>query len=268
VSRQEPSQRIAIPMALTIGGSDPTGGAGIQADLATFRSLGVHGLTVVTSVTAQNTSGVQGIEHIAPAMVELQLRGLLADLPVTVMKTGMLATGATVEVVARELEQCSGYLLVVDPVITASGGQRLLDTDGVAALTNILLPLASIITPNLDEAAVLTGEPVTDLQGMRRAAEQIRNRGADWVLVKGGHLPGDPIDILYDGKQHRELRGERMGSAAPHGTGCALSAAICAYLAQGRVVEEAVMMAREYVQRAIASSFRPGRGAPLLRFEC
>lgn len=249
----------ALPVALTIAGSDPGGGAGIQADLRTFAAFGVHGASVITALTAQDGRGVHAIAEVPPAFVGQQLDAVLGDLDVRATKTGMLHRAAAIDVlVARRLP-----LLVVDPVIAATGGEALLEPAGVAALRERLLPLATLVTPNLREAEVLTGRPVTDPAGMREAARALVALGAGAALVKGGHLAGDAIDVLYDGHEFRELRAPRIEGRRLHGTGCVLSAAIAAGLALGDGLADAVAEAKRYIVRVIESAPRSGR-APIV----
>ena len=245
----------ALPVALTIAGSDPGGGAGIQADLRTFAAFGVHGASVIAALTAQDAGGVRAIAEVAPAFVAEQLDTVLGDLEVRAVKTGMLHRAAVIDVlVARRLP-----LLVVDPVMAASRGGTLLEPTGVAALRDRLLPLATLVTPNLHEAEVLTGLTVADPAGMREAARALVALGAGAALVKGGHLAGDAVDVLYDGHGFRELRAPRIEGRRLHGTGCVLSAAIAAGLALGDDLADAVAEAKRYVIRTIEAAPPSGR---------
>jgi len=252
------------PVALTIAGSDPGGAAGLQADLKTFHAFGVYGATVVTALTAQDTTGVHAVLHVEPTFVGAQLDAVLDDLPVAAAKTGMLGCAAVVELVSARLAARPIAQLVVDPVLVATAGQTLTEPAAVDTLRRTLLPLATLVTPNLAEAAALTGRPVRDVAGMRDAARALVDLGAAAALVTGGHLPGAPIDVLCaDGALH-ELHGARIGDRPPHGAGCTLSAAITASLAAGATLSDAVDRARRYVQHALASAPRLGRGhAPL-----
>lgn len=246
--------------ALTIAGSDSGGGAGIQADLKTFAALGVHGLCAVTAVTAQNSRGVERVQGLEPGMVAAQIRAVMEDMGCNAAKTGMLFNDRIIKQVAQEVERYKIRSLVVDPVMVAKGGHPLLKRKAERALIERLLPLAAIVTPNMDEAARLVGMPVRSLDDMREAARRIRGLGPAWVLVKGGHLKGDAVDILFDGKRFYELRSARVKTRHTHGTGCTLSAAIAALLAKGAGMEPAVRRAKRYVQGAILGSYPTGAG--------
>lgn len=247
------------PCVLTIAGSDSCGGAGIQADLKTMLALGVHGMSVVTAVTAQNSVGVQNFWELPPEAVGEQLESVLADIGVQAIKTGMLASSAIVGVVADALAGC-GVPLVVDPVAVSKHGNSLLTPGAGDTMRTALLPLATVVTPNLDEAEQLSGIKATDEDSMLAVARAISELGPRWVLVKGGHLAGDPVDLLYDGDQVRRFAGERVRTPHTHGTGCTLASAIASYLALGRDVPDAVALARDYVTGAIRSGFPLGAG--------
>jgi hydroxymethylpyrimidine/phosphomethylpyrimidine kinase len=242
-------------VALTIAGSDSGGGAGIQADLKTFAALGVFGTSVLTAVTAQNTMAVLGVRVLEPEFVDLQIEAVLADLPVAGVKTGMLATAATVAVVARRAAAGDLPHLVVDPVMVTSTGTPLLDDDAVAAYLELLLPHATVCTPNMREAALLTSTAVTDVPSMEAAARRLAEYGPGVVVVKGGHLGGDvaPDVVLAHGRL-TVLDGPRMASSNDHGTGCSLAAATAALLALGRDELTAVTEAKAFVARAIAGA--------------
>jgi hydroxymethylpyrimidine/phosphomethylpyrimidine kinase len=254
--------RSGPPVALTIAGSDSGGGAGVQADLKSFAANGVFGTTAVTALTAQNTVGVLGVAVTAAEFVEAQIAAVLDDLPVAAVKTGMLATRAIIGVVAARAAAGDLPNLVVDPVMVASSGDRLLDEDAETAYLEELFPHAVIITPNLWEAGLLVGRRLTTVDDMRAAARTLRATGARYVLVKGGHLAGDAVDVLDDGVTVVELRGHRVTSPNVHGTGCSLSAAIAAHLAGGATLVDAVHLAKEYVAAAIAGAagWRLGAG--------
>jgi hydroxymethylpyrimidine/phosphomethylpyrimidine kinase len=254
--------RHRVPRALTIAGSDSGGGAGVQADLKTFAARGVWGACVVTAVTAQNTRGVWGVTRIAPAFVRRQIDAVLEDLGADAVKVGMLAGAGTVRAVAGALGRRPR--LVVDPVLRAKGGAPLLARDAVAALGARLLPLAELVTPNLDEAAVLAGFPVADLRAMRAAAAAILRLGPRAVVVTGGHLAGDALDVLVTRGGTHVLRAARVPGPAPHGTGCTFSAAIAAELAKGAPIEAAVRAAKRYTTACIRRAFRLGAGHPVL----
>lgn len=247
---------------LAIGGSDSGGGAGIQADLKTLHGLGVHASTVVTAITAQDTTAVHSVLHTPVGIVQSQLHAVLADIGADVVKTGMLATVGTVQAVT---DAVGGLPLVVDPVGVSSTGQALLEPDALALLRSGLLPLALVVTPNLDEVLALTGFEVHSAEDLLAAAKAVHALGPRWVLVKGGHLPGNPTDLLYDGTTALELRGERMDTPHTHGTGCTLASALAGYLALGHDVPEAARLAKDYTAEAIRRSYPLGRGAGPVR---
>jgi len=253
---------VGPPVSLTIAGSDSGGGAGIQADLRTFAALGVFGTSVVTAVTAQNTAEVRGVEVVRTDFVDLQLDTVLADMAVASVKTGMLATSATVAVVGRRAAAGELPNLVVDPVLVASTGRPLLDDDGPSAYLHHLLPHALVATPNTREATLLTGIAIETTADMARAAARLADTGARVVVVKGGHLAGDdaPDVVLADGEL-RTLEAGRVTTTNDHGTGCTLSAAIAALLASGRDPLPAVALAKEFVTRALVGSARWRLGA-------
>jgi len=250
-----------IPVALTIAGSDSGGGAGIQADLKTFHAFGVFGTSAITALTAQNTLGVRAVHAAPPSMVAAQIQAVVEDLRPAACKSGMLATAELVETVARCVrEHGLGEAYVLDPVMVSTSGHRLLDRDAEQAVAELLLPACAIVTPNLDEAAILAGRPVADEAGMREVAEQLVARGAGAALVKGGHLAGaSVVDVLFDGREFRSWVRPKVETRSTHGTGCTLSAAIAAGLARSRALIEAVEDALDYVHRAIAEA--PGLGA-------
>ena len=252
--------------ALTIAGSDSGGGAGVQADLKSFMAHKVHGMSVLTAVTAQNTVGVQGVWPLPLEAVEAQVRSVFADLPVGAVKTGMLATGPLVSLVARLLaEHHSDGPLVVDPVMVATSGDRLLEDDALEAVRGELLPLATVITPNAAEASVLLGgQPVESLEDARQAARALGTLGCGAVLVKGGHLAGGEhaVDVLWDGTQMVELALPWVETRSTHGTGCTLAASIAANLALGLGLRAAVESAKAYLPGALerASGLGGGHG--------
>ena len=254
-----------VPRALTIAGSDSGGGAGIQADLKTFSAFQVFGMSVITAVTAQNSVGVQGVENLPPAFVARQLRSVLEDFGADAAKCGMLSTAPIIEAVADTLRDHPVSNLVVDPVMVAKAGATLLQPDAQRALVERILPLALVVTPNLPEAEALAGQPVRDRAGMEAAARRIQAMGPRHVLVKGGHLAGDAVDLLWDGRAFTPFSVPRIDSRNTHGTGCTLSAAIAAGLALGRPLVEAVGAAKRYVTRAIREGFAAGRGVGQLR---
>ena len=247
--------------ALTIAGSDSGGGAGIQADLKTFAAHGVYGTSALTALTAQNTLGVTGV-HIVPAeFVTAQIEAVAEDIGCDAVKTGMLATAAIVEAVAAAIEELELPNLVVDPVMVAKGGDRLLADDAVHALRSVLLRLARVVTPNVPEAEALAGMPVRSVEDAREAARRILKFGPAAVLIKGGHLAGDTItDLLVDGSREIELTGPRIEGPYTHGTGCTLAAAIAARLALGDTLEEAARRGKAYVAGAMRHGIDVGAG--------
>jgi len=247
-------------VALTIAGSDSGGGAGIQADLKTFHAFGAFGPSVITAITAQNTLGVRAIQKIDPAVVAEQIRAVAEDLRPAAVKSGMLADAPIIETVAATMQEYGLGHYVLDPVMVAKSGHPLLEEDAVSALASSLLPLAEVVTPNLPEAAILAERRVETLDDMRAAAETLLRKGVESVLIKGGHLPGDMlVDVYFDGHEWREWRDVRLDTRHTHGTGCTLSAAICAGLALGQTRVAAVEAARAFTRRAIETA--PGLGA-------
>jgi hydroxymethylpyrimidine/phosphomethylpyrimidine kinase len=249
-----------VKIALTIAGSDSGGGAGIQADLKTFHQFGVFGTSVIVAITAQNTQGVSAIEPVSSAVVRAQLDALAEDLPPAALKTGMLADAALVRLIADTIRAKQWRPLVVDPVMVATSGHSLLAAGGESAIRDLLLPLATLVTPNTEEAALLTGRPVPDVAAMERAGADLLALGAEAALIKGGHLTDDPLtDVLVTRAGVRRFQQARLITRSTHGTGCTLSAAITAGLALGRSLESAVTDGLDFVHRAIAAA--PGLGA-------
>lgn len=251
---------ISKPVALTIAGSDPSGGAGIQADLKTFHQFGVYGEAVVTLITVQNTCGIERIETLPPDLVTDQIRAVVADIPPTAAKTGALGNRAIVEAVA---EMAKGFVfpVVVDPVIASKRGAPLLSDDAMERLKTLLLPHVFLLMPNLDEAALLTGAPVHDLHTMRAAAKCLSELGPQAVLIKGGHLRGEPTDVLFYGGEFREFTSPRIATRHTHGTGCTFSAAITALVACGYDLPQSIERAKRYVTEAIRNNPGLGSGA-------
>jgi len=247
---------------LTIAGSDSGGGAGIQADLKTMLMLGVHGMSVVTAVTAQNSVGVHGVWPLPAEAVAAQFRAVVDDIGVDAVKVGMLGTAQVAAEVAKLLAGLDPAVpVVVDPVAVSKHGDALLADDALDVLRNELLPRATVVTPNLDEVRVLTGLTVTDVDGMREAAARMLELGPAWVLVKGGHLESDrAVDLLSNGPDEVTLTALRDETRHTHGTGCTLASAVAAYLARGRTVPEAVRAAKLFVTSAIAHGFPLGEG--------
>ncbi|MGQ9653274.1 MAG: bifunctional hydroxymethylpyrimidine kinase/phosphomethylpyrimidine kinase [Thermodesulfobacteriota bacterium] len=245
---------------LTIAGSDSGGGAGIQADLKTITVLGGYGMSVITALTAQDTVGVHGIHMVPADFIRRQMDAVLSDIGADAAKTGMLGTAEIVRTVAQGVEAHGVRLLVVDPVMVAKSGDSLLSEEAVGALCQELLPLAQVVTPNLPEAARLAAMPVKDLVDMEEAARRIHAMGPRHVVVKGGHLKGEAVDLLFDGESAHLLRGPRLDSRNTHGTGCTFSAALATFLAQGQGMEQAAAKAKEFVTRAIATGLALGKG--------
>jgi hydroxymethylpyrimidine/phosphomethylpyrimidine kinase len=246
------------PVALTIAGSDASGGAGIQADLKTFHQFGVYGEAAVTLITVQNTLGVQRVECLTPELVGDQIGAVIRDIPPNAAKTGALGNRAIIEAVAA-LARDFSFPLVVDPVMASKNGAPLLAPDAIQSLKTFLLPNAFLLTPNLDEASILTGVEVRDLAGMRLAAEKLAALGPQAVLVKGGHLQRDPVDILLHRGEWTEFTSPRIDTRHTHGTGCTFSAAITASLASGQELVEAIRRAKRYITEAIRNN--PGLGS-------
>ena len=246
-----------IPIALSIAGSDPSGGAGIQADLKTFHQRGVYGMAAVTLLTVQNTIGVSAVEMIAPETVEAQVRAVLEDIPPRAAKTGALGDEKIVRMLARLAEEFN-FPLVVDPVMISKHGHALLTEQARRAMAELLLPRAHLVTPNLHEAAELAGFPVHDIESMERAAEKILSLGARGALIKGGHLKGDAVDLLRMGNETILLSSPRIETRHTHGTGCVYSACITAELAKGNMIKDATAAAKDFITRAIATA--PGLG--------
>jgi hydroxymethylpyrimidine/phosphomethylpyrimidine kinase len=252
---------LKLPVVLTIAGSDSGGGAGIQADLKTFAALGVHGISAITALTAQNTLGVMEILEVPPAFVRSQIEAVMADIGAAAAKTGMLSNAAIIDAVASAITDHDIRNLVVDPVMVAKGGARLLRDDAVDALRLRLLPLAAVVTPNLPEAEVLLGRPIRTLDDRRQAARDLVGLGARAAVVKGGHTDEQlAIDHYFDGTDLVELEAPRIATANTHGSGCVFSAAIVAELAKGSDRLAAVHLAKEFITQAIEHSLEAGRG--------
>jgi len=243
------------PIALTVAGSDSSGSAGIQADLKTFGALGVHGACAIAALTAQNTKGVDDVLPVPPEFVLAQMRSVASDLDVKAIKIGMLATGPIIEAVADGLDEFPGVPVVLDPVMASHSGDPLLDEGAVDTLKSVLIPAATLVTPNLFEAAMLLGEAkARDAEQMSDQAQRLRDLGAKAVLVKGGHLDGEAIDVLLDDSGEERLEAPRHVTENTHGTGCTLSSAIAAGLAKGETLEKAVKDAKIYVTAAIIAA--------------
>ena len=249
-----------MKVALSIAGSDSGGGAGIQADLLTFAAHGIHGTSVITAITAQNTVSVRATQALEPALVRAQIEAVADDMKILALKTGMLANRAIIEEVASVIAERGFENLVVDPVMVAKSGDRLLDAAAERAYVERLFPLAALITPNIPEAETFLSRKIQDVEGMKDAARALARLGCRAVLIKGGHLEGDPTDVLWDGTRLHELTTARIDTRNTHGTGCTYSAAITARLAYGHDVETSVRGAKQYLNTAILESYSPGKG--------
>jgi hydroxymethylpyrimidine/phosphomethylpyrimidine kinase len=258
------TKRKELPVALTIAGSDSGGGAGVQADLKTFAALGVHGTSAIACLTAQNPRRVLGVEACSPKILRQQIQAVFEELPPLAVKTGMLFSAENISVVAsffRNRQSAIGNRhLIVDPVMVSTSGARLLEPAAVKILKDKLLPLAALVTPNLDETEILTGQKPASVEEMRVAAREIRVCYGCAALVKGGHLRGgrDAVDIFFDGKTELLLAAPFVRGVSTHGTGCTYSAAICAALALGKDLPQAVQTGKQFVTRAISESYRAG----------
>src|SRR3989337_813479 len=250
-----------MPSVLTIAGSDSSAGAGIQADLKTFAALGVYGTCAITAITAQNTLGVSAVQEMPPGIVAAQIDAVVTDIRPDAVKTGMLSSASIIEVVAAKVREHGLPNLVVDPVMVAKSGDRLLREDAVAALRELLLPLATVVTPNLPEAEALTGRAVRSDDDVRTAAEEIVRLGARAVVVKGGHRESaEATDVLYDGKAFREYSAPRVETTSTHGTGCTFASAIAACLRPGMPLADAVGEAQAYLTEALRRAYPIGHG--------
>jgi hydroxymethylpyrimidine/phosphomethylpyrimidine kinase len=258
--------------ALTIAGSDSGGGAGIQADLKTFAAFGVYGTSAITAVTAQNTVGIATVAPLSADLVTAQIEAIAGDVQIHATKVGMVATAAIVEAVAAAIEELDLPMVVLDPVLVSSSGERLLDADGVQALCRELLPLARVVTPNIPEAEALSGRRIRSLDDARDAARRLRDMGARAVIITGGHAPGtteyaeltDVVDLLVEERTVHEFRTARVESRPTHGTGCAFASAVAAGLALGFALTDAARDAQEYVAGAIRHGLAIGHGRMVL----
>ncbi|MEC1718279.1 bifunctional hydroxymethylpyrimidine kinase/phosphomethylpyrimidine kinase [Schinkia azotoformans] len=247
--------------ALTIAGSDSGGGAGIQADVKTFQELGVYGMTAITAITAQNTTGVQGVYPVSVEGIAKQIDSIGTDLTPDAVKTGMLFNSEIIKVVAKKITQYQWSNLVIDPVMIAKGGSPLLQAEAIEALKDYLLPIATVITPNIPEAEVISGIKITNLSERKEAAKLIYNLGAKNVMIKGGHEETDQmIDLLYDGNRFFQFESKRIATKNTHGTGCTFSAAITAELAKGKNIVDSISVAKHFIQAAIEDDLRIGTG--------
>ncbi|WP_080845996.1 bifunctional hydroxymethylpyrimidine kinase/phosphomethylpyrimidine kinase [Cytobacillus gottheilii] len=246
--------------ALTIAGSDSGGGAGIQADLKSFAANGVFGMSVITAITAQNTQEVRSVQDIDPDIIQDQIEAVFDDISVDAVKIGMLSSTATIKIVAEGLQQYAPAHIVLDPVMVSKGGHHLLREEAVEGLIQYMLPQATLITPNIPEAEVILGFQITSKDLMEKACVEITALGAKSVLLKGGHMQGDPDDLFYDGTDFHWINGKRIDTKNTHGTGCTLSSAIAANLARGLDMLEAVKRGKSYIHTAIQHSLDIGNG--------
>ena len=247
--------------ALTIAGSDSSGGAGIQADLKTMTMNGVFGMSAITALTAQNTTGVTGIMEVTPEFLEQQLDAVFTDIYPDAVKTGMVSSTDLIKVIAGKLKQYQAKNIVVDPVMVATSGAKLISDDAIDTLKEYLLPLATVITPNIPEAEVLSGSTITSEEDMVAAAKVIYERFGCAVLCKGGHQVNDANDLLYNAKGAVWFAGKRINNPNTHGTGCTLSSAIASNLAKGQTLEDAVKNAKDYISGALAAMLDLGKGS-------
>lgn len=245
---------------LTIAGSDSSGGAGIQADIKTFSAHGVFGMSVITAVTAQNTQGVLAVEDMSPYIIDKQIEAIFTDIEVDGIKIGMVSKIETIKIIAKKLNEYKPNIIVLDPVMISKSGYHLLQSEAKEALINELLPLATVVTPNIPEAEVITGMTIENLDDMEKAAKLIYALGSENVLIKGGHLKNEATDILYDGKSFEHFNSERINTENTHGTGCTLSSAITSNLANGFTIVESIAKAKKYITMAIQNSFSIGKG--------
>lgn len=247
--------------ALTIAGSDSSGGAGIQADIKAMSANGVFAMSAITAITAQNTQGVFGIQDISPEMIEGQIKAIFDDINVDAIKIGMVSKIESIKAISKALKNVNNLPpIVLDPVMVSTSKCKLLSDDAKETLINELFPLAALITPNLPEAEEILGVEITNVEEMENACKELIKLGAKNVLVKGGHLEGDATDVLYDGERFTYLKHERLNNKHTHGTGCTLSSAIAAGLAKGMNIEEAVKEGKRYVTVAIEHGFKLGKG--------
>lgn len=252
---------------LSIAGSDSSGGAGIQADLKTFSALGTYGMSVITAITVQNTQGVQGVQDIRPDIIVGQIKAVFEDIRVDGVKIGMVSCVDTIEAIGHTLAPRKSAPVVLDPIMISKSGYRLLSPDALETLLKQLIPLASMVTPNIPETELMTGMTIQTTADMEMAARQLHNLGVPMVLIKGGHRVSDTTDVLFDGSTFHHFPGKKISTPHTHGTGCTLSAAIAAFLAKEASPAEAVALAKKYVTQCITSALDIGRGAgPLNHF--
>ncbi len=245
---------------LTIAGSDSCGGAGIQADIKTFSALGTYGMSVITAVTAQNTTGVLAVSEMDIDIIKKQIDCLYDDIEIHGVKIGMVSSIEIIEAIAESLKRNHAKNIILDPVMVSKSGCHLLRQESIDALIKLLFPLALVVTPNLFEAEVITGDKIETIEQMENAAVKIHKLGAQNVIVKGGHLSGDAVDILYDGVTFTPIKGTRISTKNTHGTGCTFSSAIAAFIAKGNSIQDAALKAKKYINGAIESSIELGHG--------
>ncbi|MBQ3615956.1 MAG: bifunctional hydroxymethylpyrimidine kinase/phosphomethylpyrimidine kinase [Anaerotignum sp.] len=246
---------------LTIAGSDCSGGAGIQADIKTMTMNGVYAMSAITALTAQNTTGVQGIHEVSPAFLEMQMDSIFMDIRPDAVKIGMVSSAELISVIADKLREYDGKIIVVDPVMVATSGSALLKTDAVSALTEKLLPLAAVVTPNIPEGEILSGMGIHNKEEMEGAAKKIGDTYGCAVLLKGGHSVNDANDLLYAEERCIWFAGKRIDNPNTHGTGCTLSSAIASNLAKGYTLEEAIGRSKEYISGALSAMLDLGAGS-------
>lgn len=246
--------------ALTIAGSDSSGGAGIQADLKTMSALGVYGMSAITALTAQNTLGVQGIMEVTPDFLAQQLESIYSDIKPDAVKVGMVSSSPLIEVIAKKLKKYQSDNLVIDPVMVSTSGSKLLQDEAIESLKKHLLPLATLVTPNIPEAEILSGMEIKTAQDMEQAAEKIGRSYGCAVLLKGGHSINDANDFLFSENEARWFYGQRIDNPNTHGTGCTLSSAIASGLAQGKTLSQAIQAAKEYISGSLSAMLDIGHG--------
>lgn len=247
--------------ALTIAGSDSCGGAGIQADIKTMTANGVYAMSAITALTAQNTTGVSDIYEVSPEFLEAQLKAIFEDIMPDAVKIGMVSSSELIKTIADNLKKYDAKNIVLDPVMVATSGAKLISDDAIAVLKEELIPLATLITPNIPEAEVLSGMTIANRDDMMKAAEYISDKYGCYVLCKGGHSINDANDLLYDGSEYKWFYGKRIDNPNTHGTGCTLSSAIASNLAKGRSLEESVEKAKAYISGALGAMLDLGKGS-------
>lgn len=255
------------PKSLTIAGSDSGGGAGIQADLKTFASLGVYGTSAITAVTSQNTLGVTDIVNVPAKSVISQIEAVISDIGTDSIKIGMLSNASIVNAVSSYISQSNFEKVIVDPVMISKSGYKLLSESAIKSMIKMLIPISFIITPNIPEASIISKTKIHSIESAKIAAKKIVKLGAKACIVKGGHFDGPPVDVFYDGKKYETFKSERINTKNTHGTGCTFSAAIAAYIAKGEDIISAISKSKNYINCAIQEDFLVGKGhGPLNHF--